>query len=65
MSIRKLGMVTVLIATISAAACASTRTQQAPGEVIVVLAEGGEPRLVVLGDERVAQGEAHGASLTS
>jgi len=34
MTIRKFGMVTVLIAALSAAACAATRTQQAAGEVI-------------------------------
>jgi hyperosmotically inducible protein len=34
MSIRKFGLVTVLIAALSAAACAATRTQQAPGEAI-------------------------------
>lgn len=34
MTIKKLAIVTVLIAALSAAACASTRTQQAPGEAI-------------------------------
>jgi hyperosmotically inducible protein len=34
MSIRKLGLVTILVAAIGAAACASTRTQEAAGEAI-------------------------------
>lgn len=34
MTIRKFGLVTILIAALSTAACAETRTQQAPGEAI-------------------------------